>query len=144
MRDSLQMRILIVSQVFWPDSASLSQHLTDLAEALIVRGHSVEVLSSSSGYENPKILYATEEFYNGIHIKRLKQTAFGKNNKIGRGLNFLTFNLHLLYRLLCLQKGVYDLIIGTTSPPLSSFFNALVIISLQDRPNRNYLYLFGA
>lgn len=123
------MKILIVSQVFWPDSASLSQHLTDLAEALVVMGHRVEVLSSSSGYEDPKLLYTDEEFYNGIYIKRLKQTAFRKNNRIGRGLNFLTFNLHLLYRLLCLQKGSYDLVIGTTSPPLSSFFNAFTAAS---------------
>lgn len=122
--DPYPMKILIVSQVFWPDSTSVSQHLTDLAEALAVRGHSVKVLSSCNGYEDPKVFYATEEFYKGIYIRRLKQTAFSKNNKIGRGLNFLTFNFFLLCALLCLQKGSYELIIGTTSPPIASFFNA--------------------
>lgn len=119
------MKFLVVSQVFWPDSASTSQQLTDLAEALVSRGHCVEVLSSCNQYENPKILYAKEEYHQGIHIKRLKQTAFGKDNKIGRGLNFLTFNLSLFFTLLCMQKGSHDVIIGTTVPPLSSFFNAV-------------------
>jgi glycosyltransferase involved in cell wall biosynthesis len=120
------MRILIVSMDFWPDSSSGSQHITDLAEALVLRGHNVNVFTSRSDYQDPSRFYAPEETYRGIHIRRLKQTTFKKSNKIGRILNVFTFNLSLLGSLLFIKSGNFDLIIGITTPPLSVFFDAVV------------------
>ena len=46
------MNILIITQVYYPDTVSVAQHLTDLAERLVSIGHSVEVISSRYGYDS--------------------------------------------------------------------------------------------
>jgi glycosyltransferase involved in cell wall biosynthesis len=115
------MRILIISQVFWPDTASVSQHLTDIAEDLVSKGNTVNVLSSRYSYEYPKVHYIPIEVYKNIRIKRLWQTGFGKSSKLGRIFDFLTFNFSSLIKLLLMKRGEYDLFIGTTVPPLISF-----------------------
>ena len=119
-------KILIISQVFWPDTSSVSQHVTDLAEELSLRNRMVDVLTSNSAYENPKIFYPNQEIYKGINIERLRHTNFGKSSKIGRIIDFLTFNIHIFFKLLVLTNKSYDLLVGLTAPPLLSFFGLIV------------------
>lgn len=118
-------RILILSQVFWPDSSAVSQHMTDLAEALRRREHRVEVLSSRFAYEDPRIRFAAREDRFGVSIRRLWQTGFKKSSRWGRVMNFVTFNASLLTRMFFVRKKKTDLIIGSTVPPLASFFGAI-------------------
>jgi len=115
------MKILIISQVYWPDSSSVSQHLSDLALALANRKHDIFVLSSRYAYENPQICFKPKENYNNINIKRINQSQFSKESILGRLLNFITFNLFLAIKLLKINKNDFDIIIGTTVPPLGSF-----------------------
>jgi hypothetical protein len=42
------MRILLLNQFFYPDSAGTGQPLTDLARCLAVEGHSVRVICGRS------------------------------------------------------------------------------------------------
>jgi hypothetical protein len=42
------MRILLLNQFFYPDSAATSQLLTDLARCLAAQGHSVRVICGNS------------------------------------------------------------------------------------------------
>jgi colanic acid biosynthesis glycosyl transferase WcaI len=114
-------RFLVLSQVFWPDNASTSQHLTDLAVALVNKGHDVHVLSSRRGYEDPAVRYRERETYRGVQVERIRQTGFGKKRNIGRMIDFLSFNLNLFLRLLFVRKGQYQVMLGMTSPPLVSF-----------------------
>jgi hypothetical protein len=44
------MRILLLNQFFWPDSAATSQLLTDLARGLKERGHDVHAICGGGGY----------------------------------------------------------------------------------------------
>jgi colanic acid biosynthesis glycosyl transferase WcaI len=118
------MKILIFSQVFWPDSSAVSQHLTDLALELMKRKNDISILSSRYDYENPNISFKSNEFYNNIKIKRIKQSKFNKKSIIGRLINFIFFNLFLSFELFKLNKNDFDVIIGTTVPPLSSFLGA--------------------
>ena len=120
------MKILVMSQVFWPDSVAGSQHLTDLAEDMIARGHTVRVITSKSNYENPKIKYPKSEVYQGVRITRINQTSFGKATKIGRVCNFISFTLFLLWELLAIREGEYEVIIGLTVPPMASFLGILI------------------
>jgi len=115
-------RILIISQVFWPDSSSVSQQMTDLAEGLSRHGHRIEVLSSRFAYENSGVRFAVLENRFGVRIRRLWQTRFKKSSRWGRVLNYLTFNASFLARLLFVRRKKTDLIIGTTLPPLGPFF----------------------
>src|SRR4030067_1157568 len=120
------MKILVISQAFWPDTASTSQHLTDLAVDLTIKGHSVKVFSSRRDYENPKMQYEKKDKFREIEIVRIWNTGFGKSGKIGRILNFMTFNVMLFLRLLSIKKYEYNMIIGMTSPPLISFVGVII------------------
>ena len=53
------MKFLIITQVFYPDTVSVSQHISDLAFKLIDEGHSVTVLSSRYPYEDKNKSYDT-------------------------------------------------------------------------------------
>ena len=116
------LKILAISQVYYPDTASVSQHLTDLLEALSYKGHDVTAYSSIRDYENSKKTYLKNEIINNVKIHRIKNTGFGKKNKVSRLLDFFTFNVLIFFKLLFIKKSKFDLIIGMTSPPLLSYF----------------------
>jgi glycosyltransferase involved in cell wall biosynthesis len=120
------MRILILSQVYWPDTASTAQHLADLGAALAKAGHEVQVLASRHDYENPARRYPAEENHAGVKISRLRHTGLGKGAVWKRVVDFGSFNLVLLWRLLWSGRGEAEVVLGMTSPPLVSFLGALV------------------
>jgi glycosyltransferase involved in cell wall biosynthesis len=116
-----ELKILAISQVYYPDTASVSQHLTDLLEALSKKGHDVTVYSSIRDYENPKKIFSKKQIVNNVKIHRIKNTGFGKKNKISRLSDFITFNLLIFIKLLFVTKNRFDIIVGMTSPPLLSY-----------------------
>jgi glycosyltransferase involved in cell wall biosynthesis len=120
------MRILLITQVFYPDTVSVSQHLTDLANKLVEDGHDVTVYSSSYPYEEKTHRYESFENYQGIKIKRLRQSSFGKGSTLTRLFDFFTFYFSISIKLFSLKKSEYDLMVGTTVPPLLSFVGVLV------------------
>ena len=120
------MRILIVTQVFYPDTVSVSQHLWDLASYLRKNGHEVSVLTSKYPYENKNLTYAKYEEIDGVSIYRLAQTKLGKSSTVRRLMDYSSFILIVSLRLLRLKRNNYDVIIGTTVPPLLSFMTLLV------------------
>lgn len=115
------MRILAISQVYYPDTASTAQHLKDLLEALSAKGHQVSVFTSARNYENPRIKYPKKEINSKVNIYRISNTGFGKKNKLTRAIDFLSFNLIIASKLLFINKNNYDLLIGMTSPPFLSY-----------------------
>ena len=116
------MDFLIISQVFWPDTASTAQHLYDLSEQLIQEGHRVTVYCSRHAYENNKIRFPSKENYRNIQIERINNSRFGKKHTLGRLIDFASFNFLLFFKLIRLKKKEFDTMIGMTSPPLISFF----------------------
>ncbi|MFH1702712.1 MAG: glycosyltransferase family 4 protein [Nitrospirota bacterium] len=122
-------KVLLLNQTFYPDNAATSQHLTDLALELIKRGYSVDVICDARSYENRSFKLPKYEVYKGIRINRINSTAFGKKTHFHRGLDYLSFNISFLFKMLTLPK--YDIVIGLTTPPWISFFG--VIFSLLKR-----------
>jgi len=120
------MRILILSQVYWPDSASTAQHLADLGAALVAEGHEVRVLASRHAYEDPNRVFPRREVHRGVTIERLRHTGFGKGAVWRRLLDFGTFNLALMWRLLWLRREDVEVVLGMTSPPLISFLGVWI------------------
>ena len=120
------MRILLITQVFYPDTVSVSQHLTDLAKKLVDDGHEVTVLTSSYPYEEKNHCYERSENYQGIKIKRLWQSSFGKAGILARLFDFATYYFSITIKLLFVKRSEYDLMVGTTVPPLLSFVGVLV------------------
>ena len=68
----------IISQTFVPDPASVGQHMADVAQEMARHGHRVIVFTANRGYENPRLRYPTRQTVNGVDIRRLPFSSFGK------------------------------------------------------------------
>ena len=119
------MRILLLNQCFYPDIVSTAQHLTDLAVGLAERGHSVTVVASRRGYDDPSKQFPTREEWQGITIIRIPSLALGKKTKLRRALGFASYLFSCVLRLAVLPK--FDVVVALTSPPLISFLGALFV-----------------
>jgi colanic acid biosynthesis glycosyl transferase WcaI len=85
-------RILIVSQYFWPENFRIN----DLTQGLVQRGHSVTVLTGIPNYpagavfeeyrKNPEVF----EYYSGARVFRVPMLARG-NGAVRLFLNYLSF-----------------------------------------------------
>lgn len=120
------MKILLITQVFYPDTVSVSQHLTDLAEKLVEDGQEVTVYTSCYPYEEKTHRYSKLENFQGVKIERLRQSSFGKRNNLTRLLDFFTFYFSISIKLLFVKRKKFDVIIGTTVPPLLSLVGVIV------------------
>ena len=112
------MKVLILSQSYFPDTVSVSQHLTDFAESLVQNGHEVRLITSVFGYDSQKTFPRTE-VHNGVRVIRIHHTNFSKRFFLLRALNFLTFNLVLFFKA-TFSMPKPDLVIGLTFPPFSA------------------------
>ncbi len=120
------MRFLIITQFYYPDTVALGQHLYDLSATLTGKGHQVHVITSGHAYENMHERYLRKETINGVRVSRLRNTAFGKSTIMGRATDIISFDLLLLWKLLFMRKKGYDIVIGMTSPPFTSFISGKI------------------
>src|SRR5690348_15983854 len=72
--------LVIISQTFVPDPASVGQHIADVAQEMARRGHRVVVYTSNRGYENPGLRYPSRKNLNGVDVRRLPFSSFGKRS----------------------------------------------------------------
>jgi glycosyltransferase involved in cell wall biosynthesis len=119
------MKILLLNQCFYPDVAATGQYLTDLAVGLSERGHSVTVITSDRGYDDPSRRFARREHWRGIRIIRIRSLSPGKEARWRRAVNFASFLMMLALRLLISPR--FDAVLALTSPPLISFLAALFV-----------------
>lgn len=120
------MKILIITQVFYPDTVSVSQHISDLAFKFASEGHTVKVISSKFTYDDKTIKYKSVDVIQNVEIFRLNQTSFGKKNIMFRILDFLTFYIAISFKLIFIKKNEFDIILGSTVPPLLSFIGIII------------------
>ena len=124
------MRILLLNQFFWPDSAATSQFLTDLARGLAARGHEVFAISAERGG------YALEDLSDPppVHVHRVRTTRF-VHGALGRVLSYGSYFVSCLARGLTVARP--DLVITLTTPPLLSLIgNALKLV----RGTRHFIW----
>jgi len=110
--------LLILSQVYVPDPASVGQHMHDVAAEMARRGWRVQVLTSARGYDDPLRRYPASEQRDGVRIRRFRLSSFGKGSITLRLLGGALF---------LLQSVVYALFVPrvrcllvSTSPPMCS------------------------
>ncbi|MEA2708424.1 MAG: colanic acid biosynthesis glycosyl transferase WcaI [Phycisphaerales bacterium] len=108
--------LLVLSQVFVPDPASVGQHMADVAFEMAARGHRVLVYTSARGYENPNNIYPKRETIRGVEIRRLGFASFGKKNLLIRAFGTASFMVQAILIVLTTRKlgGIFF----STSPPL--------------------------
>jgi colanic acid biosynthesis glycosyl transferase WcaI len=108
--------VLIVSQVYVPDPASVGQHMADAAAELARRGFRVIVLTSRRGYDDPRQVYPAYELRDGVEVRRLPASSFGKRSIAVRVLGGLVFLLQAVLRALFMRR--LDALLVSTSPPM--------------------------
>ena len=116
------LKILLLNQTFYPDVVATAQYLTDLALQLKERGHEVTVISGRRAYDESEKQFAAHEKWQGIHIRRVWASRFGKLAKWRRAVDFATFILSCCWRLLWMPRQ--DVTVALTSPPLISWIAA--------------------
>lgn len=109
--------LLIVSQVYVPDPASVGQHMHDTAVMMTQRGWRVIVYTSARGYENPTARYPKREVLDGVEIRRLPLSSFGKSSIAVRLLGGFIFLFQVMARTLFGRKP--DVALVSTSPPMA-------------------------
>ena len=112
-------KIIFINRFFYPDHSATSQMLTDLAFHLAATGRTVQVISSRQRYDDPGARLPVREVVAGVRVYRVRSSRFGRHFLPGRAIDYLTFHLGALWRLLWLARGG-DLLVAKTDPPLIS------------------------
>lgn len=129
------MRVILVSEFFYPYKTGTQKILTELTEDLIEYGLEVDVLTTNNAYREKKIKLPKYEEHNGIKIKRILATSFDRDNKIGRVINYITFTTSVFFNLL--MKKDYEKVIFVSNPPLVPYIGYL----MKKIKKKEYVYL---
>ena len=116
--------LLIISQVYVPDPASVGQHIADVAKEMARRGWRVVVYTSARGYDDPGQRYPRREFLDGVDVRRLPFSSFGKSSIAVRLLAQASFMVQAIARGI-FTRGL-GLVLVSTSPPFAGFGGAML------------------
>lgn len=109
---------LFLTQVYVPDPAAVGQHMADAATELVRRGHRVVVVTSDRGYDDPRVRYPRRETVDGVEVRRVPLTSFGKGSIAARLLGGMSFTLQAMLRGLALRP--LHAVLVSTAPPMAS------------------------
>lgn len=121
------MRILIVTQYFWPENFKIN----DIAQGLIERGHQVSVLTGKPNYPEGKFynnysyLNKSYEVWNNIKIYRSFITPRGDGKGVWLFLNYISFAFFSSIRLFYI-KDKFDKIFVFEPSPITVGIPAIV------------------
>ncbi len=115
------MKILIVSQYFWPENFYINQLAIDLKK----RGMDVDVLTAKPNYpegrfyDGYKAFGLKQELWQDIKIYRVPILARGSKSALRLAFNYLSYILSaLLFAPLILRKNKYDIIFVYAPSPI--------------------------
>ena len=130
------MKILVISQYFWPENFRIN----DLAEELYKRGHEITVLTGVPNYPEGKIFQSyldNKKYFNefhGIEVIRVPMLSRG-NTKLSLFFNYLTFMLSAIFLgPLKLRRKNFDIIFVCQLSPATVALPGVVISKLKKAP----------
>lgn len=123
--------ILILTQAYVPDPSTTGQHLHNAAVALVGRGHEVRVLAANRGYEDPSRKYPARETRDGVEVRRIPLSSFGKGSVFVRVVGALSLVVQSIVRGAFLRN--LDVILTSTHPPPGAI-TAVVLSWLRGTP----------
>lgn len=135
------MKILVVTQYFWPEEFRIN----DICKGLKEAGHEVEVLTGLPNYPEGKIYEGFSWLKKGvkehdeIKIMRVPIIPRGKNSSLMLGLNYLSFMINASLKALTLTRGKYDRIFVYQVSPITSAIPAILLSKLKNIPS--YIYI---
>jgi colanic acid biosynthesis glycosyl transferase WcaI len=112
------MKILIISQYFWPENFRIN----DLARGLSEQGDQVTVLTGIPNYPDGRffdgygIFRLKAEYYHGIKVVRVPVVPRGKGGIARLMLNYLSFTLFACILAPFICRGKFDIIFFNLSP----------------------------
>ena len=124
--------LLVLTQVYLPDPASVGQHMADVSESMAQNDWDVIVLTSNRGYDNYRDKYQVFELLNGVQVSRLSLTSFGKSNILIRVISQVAFLLKALLKCFTIKRP--DVVLVST--------NLVFIIAPLLKFLRNIPYLY--
>ena len=119
------MRVIFLNRYFYPDHSATSQMLSDLAFFLAGAGHDVCVVTSCQRYDDAAADLPRRARIDGVEVHRVRTTRFGRDQLVGRALDYATFYLAAGWRLWRIARAG-DVIVAKTDPPLISVVAAMV------------------
>ena len=122
------MRLLVVSQYFWPEDFRIN----DISRELARRGHAVTVLCGTPNYPSGKVFPGhgwfrrTRETWEGVEIVRVPQVLRGSRSRVRLAANYLSYTLmaSLLGPFRC--RASYDAILVFQVSPATMGIAAVV------------------
>jgi glycosyltransferase involved in cell wall biosynthesis len=116
--------VLIITQVYVPDPAAVGQQIADAASEMVRRGWRVVVYTSARGYDDPSQRYPRRECLDGVEIRRLPLSSFGKRSIPIRLLAQACFMVQAVARGLFVRR--LGLVLVSTSPPFAGIGGAIL------------------
>lgn len=134
------MKILIVSQYFWPEDFRIN----DIALGLKESGHEVEILTGVPNYPKGKVFDGFSIFdkkyksYNGMRVYRTPMISRGKGS-FKLALNYISFMIIGTFRIIPLMFKKYDRVLVFQVSPITSAIPAIFISKIKKIPS--YIYV---
>src|SRR3712207_6570820 len=117
-------KVVFVNRYYAPDESATSQLLGDLARKCAMAGRDVHVVTSRQLYHDPSAQLPGSEVRDGVSIRRVWTTRFGRWSIAGRLIDYLTFHAAVAWALVTsLRSG--DIVVAKTDPPLLCVMVAL-------------------
>src|SRR3989441_5369636 len=123
-REAEPVRLLLINRFFHPDQSATAQLLTDLAVGLAMYGIGVTVLTGRLGYLGDVTTLPNEEQYQGVTVRRVWSTRFGRLSPLGRLFDYLSFYLSSTWTA-GLTKDA-DCLVVLSDPPMLSVLAAFL------------------
>lgn len=112
-------QIWFVNRFFFPDHSATSQILSDLAFYLAARGQKVGIITSCGLYSEPTRLLPDFETIANVAIHRVGRSRFGRENLLGRAVDYLgLYGAFAAAAARLAKRG--DWIVVKTDPPMLS------------------------
>ena len=134
------MRILVISQYFYPENFRIN----DICIGLKEQGHSVSVLTAKPNYPKGKyyegynFFNKSEELYQGINIYRSPIIPRGTGTGIKLFINYISFVIFGILRVLFLNKKFDKVFVYAPSPITVGYIG--IIASIKFRA-KSYLWI---
>lgn len=130
------MKLLIITQYFWPESFRIN----DLASGLRERGHEVTVLTGYPNYPEGKLypgyrlFRQANEQWNGIRIIRAPLVPRGNGGALRLAMNYLSFALGASLRACTLGRESFDALLVFQPSPVTCGIPARILKGLTGAP----------
>jgi len=130
------MKILIVTQYFWPESFRIN----DLAVGLKEKGHQVTILTGIPNYPDGHFFQGYGFFknvcqdYHGVKVMRLPLVPRGNGKGFRLALNYFSFAFFASFLAPFFCRGKFDLIFIYEPSPITVCLPALLLKKLKSAP----------